>query len=450
MLIVNGTLITWENPNQMLTGQAVLVRDGKIEKIASEGVLKKEYPDEEVLNAHGQYIMPGNTCAHTHFYGAYARGMGIPGEPAKVFPEILANLWFPLDDSLSLEDVKYSAYVGLIDAIRHGTTTMLDHHASYSAIEGSLDAITEAVDEAGLRVALCYEVSDRNGPEKARAAIEENVRFINRVKKEKPANGRVSALFGLHASLTLSEETLAACRKAVTDDTGFHVHVAEHFSDEYDSIKKSGLRVVDRFQKHGLLGPHSVLAHGVHLDAKEINILAETRTWLTHQPRSNMNNGVGIGEVESQMRAGVKVCLGNDGMGNAMWEEWKTAYFVHKLKYLDPRHMSGTDVVQMAVYNNQELINTVFSGAPIGKLLEGAAADLIFVDYHPYTPLNAGNLPWQIIFGFHESMITTTIVAGKVLMRDRKLLTLNEEEITKYTAEKLVPEAWNRYQKKFT
>jgi putative selenium metabolism protein SsnA len=449
MLIVNGTLITWENPNQMLEGQAVLIRDGKIEKIGPESVLRQKYPAEEVLNAGGQYIMPGNTCAHTHFYGAYARGMGIPGEPAKVFPEILANLWFPLDDSLSMEDVKYSAYVGLIDAIRHGTTTMLDHHASYSAIDGSLDAITDAVDESGLRVALCYEVSDRNGADKAKAAIEENVRFIERVKKEKPVDGRVAALFGLHASLTLSEETLDACRKAVPDGTGFHVHVAEHFSDEFDSVGKSGLRVVDRFEKHGLLGPNSVLAHGVHLDAKEVGILAETGTWLTHQPRSNMNNGVGIGEVESQMRAGVKVCLGNDGMGNAMWEEWKTAYFVHKLKYLDPRHMGGYDVVQMAVYNNQDLINTVFDGPPIGQIAEGAAADLIFVDYHPYTPLNTGNLPWQIIFGFHESMITTTIVAGKILMQDRKLLTLDEEEITKYAREKLVPEAWDRYQKKF-
>jgi putative selenium metabolism protein SsnA len=449
MLIVNGKLITWESPNQILEGQALLVQNGKIAKIGPEKELKAQYPSEELLDAHGQYVMPGNTCAHTHFYGAYARGMGIPGEPAKVFPEILANLWFPLDDSLSLEDVKYSAYVGLIDAIRHGTTTMLDHHASYSAIEGSLDMISDAVDEAGLRVALCYEVSDRNGPDKAKAAIEENVRFIKRAKKEKPAKGRVAALFGLHASLTLSEETLEACRKAAPDDTGFHVHVAEHFSDEFDSVSKSGLRVIDRFQKHGLLGPRSVLAHGVHLDAKEINILAETQTWLTHQPRSNMNNGVGIGEVESQMRAGVRVCLGNDGMGNAMWEEWKTAYFVHKLKHLDPRHMSGTDVVQMAVYNNQALINTIFEDGPIGMLVEGAVADMIFVDYHPYTPMNAGNLPWQIIFGFHESMITTTIVAGKVLMQDRKLLTLDEEAITKYAAEKLVPEAWSRYQKKF-
>jgi putative selenium metabolism protein SsnA len=449
MLILNGKIITWDEPNQILEGQALLIRDGKIIKIGLEKELKQQYPGEETLDANGQYVMPGNICAHTHFYGAFARGMGIPGEPAKVFPEILANLWFPLDDSLSLEDVKYSAYVGLIDAIRHGTTTMLDHHASYSAIEGSLDEISDAVDESGLRVALCYEVSDRGGAEKTRAAIEENVRFINRVKKEKPVDGRVAALFGLHASLTLSEETLDACRKAAPDDVGFHVHVAEHFSDEFDSLKKSGLRVIDRFQKHGLLGPRSVLAHGVHLDAKEINILAETQTWLTHQPRSNMNNGVGIGEVESQMRAGVKVCLGNDGMGNAMWEEWKAAYFVHKLKYLDPRHMSGTDVVQMAVYNNQALVNTVFEGAPIGKIAEGAAADMIFVDYHPYTPLNAGNLPWQIIFGFHESMITTTIVAGEVLMRDRKLLTLDEEAITAYAREKLVPEAWNRYQKKF-
>lgn len=258
----------------------------------------------------------------------------------------------------------------------------------------------------------------------------------------------MAATFGLHASLTLSEGTLDACRNAVPDGIGFHVHVAEHEVDQYDSLAKCGLRVVDRFHRHGLLGPDSIIVHAVHVDAREINLLAETGTWVTHQPRSNMNNGVGVPQVESMMRAGVRVCLGTDGFSSAMWEEWKTAYFLHKVWHRDPRRMPGSEVARMAAYNNASLANHFFPRAPLGALVPGAFADLIFVNYYPHTPLNPDNLPWQIIFGFHESMVTTTIVAGKVLMRDRQLLTLDEAEITA-KARQQAPLVWERYNRQF-
>jgi len=180
------------------------------------------------------------------------------------------------------------------------------------------------------------------------------------------------------------------------------------------------------------------------VDAREIHLLAETGTWVTHQSRSNMNNGVGLPPVESMLRAGVKVGLGTDGFSSTMWDEWKTTYLAHKLTNRDPRRMSGMDIVQMGVYNNAALAGRFFPDAPLGVLSPGAHADLIFVDYHPHTPLNAGNLPWQIIFGFNESMVTTTIAAGKVLMRDRKLLTLDEAEIAA-KAKEAAPGVWERY-----
>ena len=158
--------------------------------------------------------------------------------------------------------------------------------------------------------------------------------------------------------------------------------------------------------------------------AYEKDILRETGTLVTHQPRSNMNNGVGLPEVESMLRAGVRVCLGNDGFSNAMWEEWKAAYLVHKVWQRDPQRMPALDVVQMGVRNNAALMNTFFPEAPLGVIARGAAADLIFVDYKPPTPLSGENLPWHILFGFEASMVTTTIVNGKILMRDRRLLTL--------------------------
>jgi putative selenium metabolism protein SsnA len=439
MLITNATVITWEAENRILEGQAVLVRDGLIADLGQSRVLEAKYTDIEKLDAGGQYVMPGNICAHTHFYGAFARGMAIPGAPPKDFPEILQKLWWPLDLVLDEEAIRYSALVCLVDAIRHGTTTMVDHHASPHAIDGSL-----AVQEAGVRASLCYEVTDRNGLDGARAGIRENVRFIERVRAGDDANGLLSATFGMHASLTLSEATLDACREAAPGGSGFHVHVAEHEVDEYDSLEKSGTRVVDRLYRHGLLGPQSIAVHAVHVDAKEIQLLAESGTWVTHQPRSNMNNGVGIGPVEAMLRAGVKVCLGNDGFSNAMWEEWKTAYLVHKLWQRDPRRMGGEVVARMAVMNNADLAAMLFPGRRIGVVEIGAAADLILVDYHPYTPLTAGNLPWHILFGFHESMVTATMVSGELLMYKRQLLTLDEAAISA-RAREIVPAVWQRY-----
>lgn len=448
MLITNATLITWENPNRILENQALLIHNGRIADIGAQQDLRTRYSDEEILDAGGQYVMPGNICAHTHFYGAYSRGLGIPGAAPADFPEILDKLWWALDKSLDMEGVKHSTLVCLTDAIRHGTTTLIDHHASPNAIEGSLDTIAEAVEGSGLRASLCYEVTDRDGPERAQAGIRENIRFAEMVKKEKPADGRLSALFGLHASLTLSEDTLRACRDAAPADLGFHIHVAEDVADEYDSLAKSGERVVDRLYRHGILGDKTIVVHAVHVDAREMELLKETRTWVSHQPRSNMNNAVGLPQVESMLRMGIPVCLGNDGFSNTMWAEWKTAYLAHKLINRDPRRMSGTDVAQMAIENNRALADALFPVGPIGAIETGAQADLIFVAYHPFTALTPGNLPWHIIFGFYESMITTTIVAGKVLMRNRELLTLDEERIA-YEARKHAPGIWQAYQSRF-
>jgi putative selenium metabolism protein SsnA len=443
MLITNANLITWESQNRILENHAIYIEGDRIKEIGTTKSLLAKHPKTKALDAHGQYVMPGNICAHTHFYGAFARGMAIPGPAPKDFPEILQKLWWPLDRSLDAEAVRFSALVCLVDAIKHGTTTLIDHHASPNSIDGSLDLIADAVDKSGLRGVLCYEVTDRDGSEKANAGINENVRFLKRLAAD--PHPRLAGTFGLHASLTLSGITLQACRAAVPEGTGFHVHTAEHDSDEYDSLSKSNMRVIDRLQKHGILGPTSIAVHGVNFDVREMEILKETGTWLTHQPRSNMNNAVGMSAVESMMRLGVKVCLGNDGFSNAMWEEWKTAYLVHKLHNRDPRRMGGYDVTQMAIYNNAALANQFFPAAPIGQITPGAFADLMFVDYHPYTPLTAGNLPWHIIFGFQQSMVTTTIAAGKVLMKDRELLTLNETEIAA-RAREIAPRIWKRYE----
>ena len=446
MLITNATVVNWGPPVRLLPGHAIYISGDRIHEIGPSAKLEERYPGGHRLDAHGQLVMPGNICAHTHFYGAFSRGMSIPGSAPRDFPEILDKLWWPLDKSLREEDIRYSALICLVDAIRHGTTTLFDHHASPNAIDGSLDVIADAVDKSGLRAVLCYEVTDRDGQEKADAGINENLRFLKRLASE--PRPRLAATFGLHASLTLSGGTLQACSAAAPEGAGFHIHVAEHEADEYDSLSKSNMRVVDRLKNHGILGPKTIAAHCVHIDVQEIELLKESGAWVTHQPRSNMNNAVGAAPVESMLRTGIRVCLGNDGFSNAMWQEWKAAYFLHKVANRDPRRMSGTDVVQMAVQNNAALARCFFPSAPLGDIVPGAYADLICVDYQSPTPVTSGNLPWHIVFGFEPDMVTTTIVAGKVLMQDRRLTTLDEAQISA-RARELSLRVWQRYEEQF-
>ncbi|MBI5958474.1 MAG: putative aminohydrolase SsnA [Chloroflexi bacterium] len=441
MLIIHGTVVTWEDTNQVIEDGAVLIEGDVIRAVGTSADLLARYPQAEKLDAKGQLIMPGSICAHTHFYGAYARGLAIPGPAPKNFPEILQRLWWPLDKALDEESVRFSALVCLVDAIKHGTTTLIDHHASPNFIGGSLDVIADAVDQAGLRSVLCYEVTDRDGSEKAQAGIAENVRFLRAAKNR----ARVSATFGLHAGLTLSDQTLRDCVEAAQGlDTGFHIHVAEHEADEEDSLQKSGERVVHRLHRLGILGPKTIVAHAVHVNAEERAILKDTGTWVSHQPRSNMNNAVGAAAVDTMLAEGMPLALGNDGFSNNMWAEWKAAYFLHKVAHRDPRLAPGDAIARMATVHNARLAETFFPGQTIGRLVPGAAADIILVNYHPFTPLTAGNLPWHILFGFEASMVTTTIVAGTIVMHDKQVLTLDEAAIAD-AARDYAPKVWDRY-----
>ncbi len=474
MLITNSTLITFGKDSQIIDDGAILIKGERIADLGQTTELLAKYPAERILDAQGKLAMPGLICAHTHFYGAFARGMAIPGQAPQDFPEILEKLWWRLDKALYWQDIRYSALVCLVDAIRHGATTLIDHHASPSAIEGSLDLIAEAVEEAGVRACLCYEVTDRDGEEKAREGIRENERFIRRVQgardrglgtSDKGLGTRgtdslsliphpsslVSATMGLHASLTLSDETLEEAAAAAEGlGVGFHIHVAEDMADVRDSLKKSGLRVVERLNAFGVLGPQTIAAHCVHVDAYEMEILRDTGTRVVHNPRSNMNNAVGTADVPGMLRRGIEVGLGNDGFSNNMFTEMHVAYLVHKLNEGDPRVMGADQVMQMAFRNNARTAELFFPSTssghrpgPLGEISVGALADVILVDYAPTTPLTEGNFPWHIIFGVDGTGVDTTIVGGRLLMQNRELLTLDEAEVCAKSRE-LAGKLWKR------
>jgi putative selenium metabolism protein SsnA len=450
MLITHGLLISMTQPNRIIEDGAILLRDGVIADIGpTQELLDRNSAHQSltsnpgIIDAGGRLILPGNICAHTHFYGAFARGMPIPGQPATNFVEILERLWWKLDRALDLEAVRLSALVCLVDAIRHGTTTLIDHHASPNAIEGSLDVIATAVQQAGLRASLCYEVTDRNGPAGAEAGLRENVRFAQACAQNKPPS--INPAFGIHALLTVGDKTIDRCIDAARiSNIPLHLHVAEGQADQTFSVEHYRQRVVERLSAHGGLNEKTICAHCIHVDEREIELLSRHGAKVTHQPRSNMNNAVGAAPVPGMLAAGICVGLGNDGFSNNAFIEMKFADLLHRHYQADPRAMGADKVVQMTYANNARIAQ-LFWDRPVGTLEIGAHADIVLADYHPFTALHASNLPWHLLFGMDGSEITHTICAGKLLMKDRQLLTLDETEITALARESAA-QVWSRVQ----
>lgn len=366
------------------------------------------------LDTGGRLVVPGLTCAHTHLYSALARGMPYRLEPPTSFVEILQRVWWRLDRALDHDSTRASALVGGMEALLSGTTTLVDHHASPNAIDGSLDVIAEALGSLGVRSVLCYETSDRDGTGPAAAGVGENRRFAERVRRERPQLLR--ALIGAHASFTLSDETLAACATAAADfGVGIHVHVAEDEADETDALARDRLRVVERLERMHALDDRTLLAHGVHLDRKELELVAAAGASVAHNARSNMNNSVGRAAV---MELGAHVALGTDGIGSDMFEESRTAYF--RLREDDLGAPGSWPLTRLA--DGARLAGAIFGEPLLGTLVPGAPADLVVLDYDAPTPLDAATVAGHWIFGLGSRFVRDVMVAGEWVVLDRKLI----------------------------
>lgn len=440
ILIKNGIIITLGDNNKVLHGHALLIEGDRISKIAPENEFGGKY--DTVIDARGKVVMPGFINAHMHFYSTLVCGLG-KAEPSKDFNEVLKNLWWRLDKKLVLDDCYYSALLPMIAAIKRGTTTLIDHHASPFAITGSLDVIAKAVKETGIRASLCYELSDRDGEKIAQEGIDENVNFIKRCNKEK--DPQLSALFGLHASFTITDRTMDKAVKAADGlGCGFHVHTAEAKSDQDYNIKNFGTRVVQRFQKFGILGPKTICAHCVHINEDEMDILKETDTVVVHNPQSNMNNAVGVADVISMRKKGILVGLGTDAMTVNMLEEMRAAMWVRHLADKDPS-CGFMEVTTLLPFNNPKIANRHFAGLGLGELKAGNAADVVCIDYIPFTPLDESNFLGHLCFGIAASSVDTTIAGGKVLMYNKALkLDIDEAKIA-VEAQKLAKALWDRF-----
>ncbi|MCX6357982.1 MAG: putative aminohydrolase SsnA [Candidatus Aureabacteria bacterium] len=442
MLIGNGIVITLGEKNKVIHNGAVLVRDGVITEIGATAPLRRKARGAAFINAKGGVIMPGMINAHTHLYSTFARGLSPKQPPAANFVEILERLWWPLDRALNRDDIAYSALVPLIDCIRSGTTTIIDHHESQGCQKGCLDPIEGALRQTGVRGCLCLGVSDRYG--KGRAGVEENVRFV---KKMNAAHARgddlVSAMFGLHALFTVNETTLKESVAAAEElGVGIHVHVAEDRSDQLVNQKKFGKSVVRRLAKAGALGPLSLAVHCVYVNGAEMEMLAETGTPVVHNPQSNMNNAVGVAPVIEMLRKEILVGLGTDGMTANMRDEVRVANILHKLARRDPR-VFFAESCQLLLQHNPMIAGMYFN-RPLGVLRKGAYADIIILEYDPPTPLTEATFLGHFLFGLCGARVNTTIVNGRVLMRDGELLTVDEKKISA-KARRLAQAFWKRF-----
>ncbi|HET6595001.1 MAG TPA: putative aminohydrolase SsnA [Anaerolineales bacterium] len=432
----NGIVVTLGQNNQVIWNGSVVIEGESIARVGNATELQKHFPDAEAVDCSGKVILPGFICAHHHFYSTMARGMAIPGEPASNFVEILERLWWKVDRALLDEDITLSAQIPLIECIRNGTTTVIDHHASPGAPDGSLDLLETAVRQAGLRASLCYEVSDRNV---TGDGIQENERFINKIGK---GDGQIAAMMGLHASFTLSDKTLETCVGIAQDaGVGCHIHVAEDRADEEDSRNKYGMPVVHRLEKLGVTGSKSLFIHCIHINDEEMDLIAATKTGIVHNPESNMNNAVGVTRLFDLLKRNILVGLGSDGMSSDMLSQMRCAYLLHRLANSDPR-VAFLEAPKLLLENNAAIAERQF-GIQLGELAEDRPADLAILDYQPPTELNEANFLGHLIFGLVDALVDTTVCRGKILMQGKKILSLDEERIAARSRE-LAPQMWKR------
>lgn len=424
LVIGNGKLFTRNDEMPFVENGAVAIEGTKIAAVGETDAIKKQYGDAEFIDAKGGVIMPAFINTHEHIYSAMARGLSIKGYNPKGFLDILDGQWWTIDRHLTLEQTKYSAVETLISCIRNGVTTVFDHHASFGQIGGSLFTIADVAKELGVRACLCYEISDRDGMDKARESVMENAEFIRYALKDD--TDMIAGMMGMHAQFTISDATMELAAANKPDEVGYHIHVAEGIEDLHDCLKKYGKRIVDRLMDFNILGEKTLLGHCIYINPHEMDLIKDTNTMVVHNPESNMGNACGCPPTMELVHRGILTGLGTDGYTHDMIESYKVANVLHKHHLCDANAAWG-EVPKMLFENNAAIANRYFK-TPLGVLKEGAAGDVIVVDYNPPTQLDASNINGHILFGMTGRDVVTTVANGRVLMKDREIKVIDVEE----------------------
>jgi cytosine/adenosine deaminase-related metal-dependent hydrolase len=378
--------------------------------------------DAVVLDCKGMLVTKSFACGHHHVYSALARGMGATKKIPENFLEILQYVWWTLDKCLDLEMIEASALVTAMACARNGVTFVIDHHASPYAVEGSLETIAKAFDQVGVSHLLCYEISDRDGMEIAEKGLLETENYLQKHQ----------GLVGLHAGFTIGNETLGkALLLAKKYNRGIHVHVAEDRADEEFSLQHYGKRVIERFHEAGVLDFSStILGHCIHLDDHERKLVKDSKTWVAQNTESNLNNNVGS---FTSAGFGDRIMLGTDGMHSDMLRAVKATFFNSvNADYLD----------YLVAYRRFRKVHDYLS---VNGFEGDGANNLVVLDYKTPTEINKDNFAGHFIFGIESSHVRHVISGGRLIVRDRCIQNVDEEDIL-INSRKLATKLWKKMQ----
>lgn len=407
ILLKNATFINYQTLEFKQTD--ILVEEGINAgyKLVNSG----EAQADTIIDCTGKFVTKAFGCGHHHVYSALARGMNAPKKIPENFVEILQYVWWTLDKCLDKEMIELSALTTAIASARAGVTFVIDHHASPFAIDGSLEILAKAFEKVGVSHLLCYEITDRDGLDKAEQGLIETENYLQKYQ----------GLVGLHASFTVSNDTLTkAVELARKYNSGIHVHVAEDLADQKACIEKHGKRVVERFHEAGALDfSKTILGHCLHIDDNERKLLNDSKAWVVQNTESNLNNNVGF---FSSKGIGERIMLGTDGMHSDMLRSAKNSFFVGQ--HFDSIGYDG-------VYNrfrkaHQYIKDNDFKG--------DGCNNLVVLDYRTPTEMNQNNFYGHFLFGIESSHVQHVIANGKLIVKDREIVNINEEEILKASA----------------
>ncbi|KAA3654307.1 MAG: putative aminohydrolase SsnA [Calditrichaeota bacterium] len=447
-LLIDNVIIFTNTPGKnIFSNSALVIQDNKISAIGEAKVLKARFPALPHLNGNGRLLMPGLVNAHMHSYSTFARGIAMQDSPAN-FSDVLEMLWWKLDRTLDLDAVYYSALVPAITAVKRGVTSVIDHHASPNAVDGSLDRVEEALSQLGLRASLCYEISDRDGAAIAAAGLVENERYIKKClqAKAKNANHLFDGLVGLHASFTLEDSTLEkAAALSASLASGCHIHTLEDAADQRESLRKYNRGVIERLRHFDILGSKSIAVHCIHLNEGDKDSLAESGSSVVHNPQSNMNNAVGRTDIFGFLARDVLLGLGTDGMSPDLAPDIRTANLLHKHD-LKKSTVGWNEIQTMVLENNPAIFERV-TGQKVGRLEVGAHADMILVDYFPPTPLTGENFWGHFLYGIADAEVDTTIINGDIVMQNKIIASIDEARIA-HEAQVVAKRVWKKFLEK--
>ena len=419
ILIQNGIVVTMDPRGALLDDGAVAIRDGAIVEIGESGTLAARYDAKQRIDARGMVVMPGIVNLHFHSDN-FSRGVG----EHLGLEQWLDTIYYPMLAAMSPADVEKAGMLAYAEAIKSGTTCVNDMYIK-------LTALADAAERIGIRAVLSSEGADLVAGQES---LEDNERAL--LERNGSAGGRISFRFGVEWVPVCSPAYIRRCRElADRHGVGIHVHLNESKAEVEMCRASYGKPPVEHVHELGLLGPDVVAAHCVWLTDREIEILRETGTHISHNPVSNAKLGNGIARVVDFLAAGITVGLGTDDApcnnNNDMFEVMKYASLFQKATHTDASLLPSAQVLKMATIDGARALGLEDQ---IGSLEPGKRADVILVNTRvpSLTPLFTGknsNVTAHLVFAAHGDNVDTVIIDGRVVMRGRVLQTADEQRV---------------------